>query len=328
MEKYFSLKFLAWSAGMLVLGGGIGIYLQSSSSSSSSSELRLGQQEFTNPLLECEVAAEAISASKDDFTLALTSFVDILKQKPDISEVSVYFRDLNNGPIVGVNQDIQFSPASLLKLPIMMTYFSSAESNPELLDQKIEFKKHSQLLPDTQVIPPEQQIHLSQTYTIGQLIEYMIKYSDNEAMALLYDHLPVTEQVDLYTRVGVDSSIISDPTRSLSVKQYSIFFRILFNASYLSIKDSERALKILSESTFTDGLRAGVPTAIPVAHKFGERQFSDNLQQFHDCGIVYYPKHPYLLCIMTRGYATPVLEQAIADVSKFVYEKIDEQYGN
>jgi hypothetical protein len=63
---------------------------------------------------------------------------------------------------------------------------------------------------------------------------------------------------------------------------------------------------------------------IPVAHKFGERTgFAGGVKQLHDCGIVYYPKNPYLLCIMTRGTDFTKLESTIAAVSKMVYQEFD-----
>ena len=328
-KKSVSLKRVAWSVAMLAIGAGIAWYATNSANVASMGgfETRMGQQGFTNPLLDCSIGADTISAKKEDFSADLLNFVNVLKQKPSISQVSVYFRDLNNGPIVGVNQNEPFAPASLLKVPIMMAYYNRAEDEPGLLDKKIKFEEASTLLPDTQNFVPQEQIQLGHTYTIEQLIEYMIKYSDNQAMVILYNQLPVADQVELYTEIGVDPAAITDSTASLTVKQYSVFFRILFNASYLSREDSEKALELLSESTFNDGLRAGVPTTIPIAHKFGERQFSDQLQQLHDCGIVYYPMHPYLLCVMTRGSSISDLTQAIADTSRFVYDKIDGEYG-
>jgi hypothetical protein len=50
------------------------------------------------------------------------------------------------------------------------------------------------------------------------------------------------------------------------------------------------------------------------------------MQHFHDCGIVYYPKHPYLLCVMTQGQDPETLENAIAEISKFTYTQVKNQY--
>jgi beta-lactamase class A len=113
---------------------------------------------------------------------------------------------------------------------------------------------------------------------------------------------------------------------TVTVRGYSGFFRILFNASYLNKDDSEYILSLLAQSDFTDGLVAGVPSGVPVAHKFGERELSDSsLDQIHDCGIVYYPGHPYLLCVMTEGHNTAKQISAIKQISAAVYHEVDTQ---
>jgi hypothetical protein len=110
----------------------------------------------------------------------------------------------------------------------------------------------------------------------------------------------------------------------MSVKDYASFFRILYNASYLSKDSSQKALSLLSEVDFTDGLRGGVPKDVPVANKFGERQVGTT-QQLHDCGIVYLTDHPYLLCIMSRGSDFDELASSIKTVSHLVYIEMSKQ---
>jgi hypothetical protein len=77
---------------------------------------------------------------------------------------------------------------------------------------------------------------------------------------------------------------------------------------------------------YKDGLIAGVPSNITISHKFGERELTDEkgnvVNQLHDCGIVYYPEHPYLLCIMTRGKNIDNLSRSISAISKIVYQEV------
>ena len=85
-------------------------------------------------------------------------------------------------------------------------------------------------------------------------------------------------------------------------------------------------MNILAQSEFKAGLVSGVPATIEVAHKFGEHS-EEGMVQLHDCGIVYYPRHPYLLCIMSKGPNFEFLDDAIVGVSKIVYGAVDEQHG-
>ena len=110
----------------------------------------------------------------------------------------------------------------------------------------------------------------------------------------------------------------------MSVTDNASFFRILYNASYLTKDNSQKALDLLSKVDFTDGIRAGVPSSVKVANKFGEREVG-NIIQLHDCGIVYFKDHPYLLCIMSRGTDFTKLAASIKNISRLVYLEVNKQ---
>ncbi len=310
----------------LVLGVILGYFIPHLSSVGVvSDELRLGEGTSTNPLLECAGGGRSIASQKEDFTRDLEELVHELKQDSQIVEMGVYFRDLNNGPVIGVHQNEEFVPASLLKVPLMIAYLRWADDDPTILDARIPYMAAFEVGTDP-MFAPETPLVEGVAYSARSLLEAMIGHSDNNAAILLYEQLPERYQEELYTLVGIDPELVIDPTALLSVKQYSIFFRILFNGSFLSRVYSEYALELLARSDFNQGIRAQLPKDVLVANKFGERQIDGGLQQFHDCGIVYYPGHPYLLCIMTRGSDIESLLDGIQEVSTFVYKKIDEQY--
>ncbi len=324
----FRNKMILIATGTLVLGFLFGFFFpRSSEIDEATGEWRLGSDSFTNPLLECDLGEEALSSKKIDFTADLRDFVEDLKDEMDIEDVSVYYRDLNNGPVFGINQEESFAPASLLKIPLLIAYLRWAEDDPRVLEEKIFFESPIDV-GYQQEFAPSLPLVSGTTYTARELLERMIKYSDNQALMLLFNKIPQQYQEELYRLLGVDTTLITDPTARLTVKQYSIFFRILFNASFLSRKNSEYALQLLSDTSFVDGLRASVPESITIAHKFGERKTRMDLQQFHDCGIVYYPGHPYLLCVMTRGKDVTKLIDAIRETSGFVYKEINTQYAD
>lgn len=288
-------------------------------------EMRLGSLngELTNPVLECK-EGKAIASEKQDFRRELEEFVNRLESETELSRVGVSFRDLNNGPSFGIDRDAAFLPASLFKVPVMIAFLKHAESKPEILETEIVFKEKNKGF--TQIFPPEVTLVVGETYTIKELIERMIKYSDNDAFLLLLPYVPEAEEHRLYELLGMDLNLIRAIGGAMSVREYSSFFRILFNSSFLSRAHSEYALNLLTSSAFDSGLRRGVPDDIKIARKFGERKLDRGIQHFHDCGIVYYPQHPYLLCVMTQGNDISQQIEAIASVSSFVYAKIAEQY--
>ncbi len=291
-----------------------------------SGELRVGAGKYTNALLECEIAQDSIAVPKKNFSKELEEFAEELIASDSVADIAVYYRDLNNGPVISYGYSDSFAPASLLKVPLLIAYLYWSEQQAGLLDEVLFFEKPFDV-GYVQEFAPEDRIVVGRSYTVKELLERAVVYSDNQAYMLLYNHMPSRYYTDLFTLLGIDPSVIEDPSKEMTVREYSSFFRILYNTSFLSFADSEYALSLLTQVRFADGLNKGVPKDISIAHKFGERKNAGGMRQFHDCGIVYYPKYPYLLCVMTRGNDTQKLVTAIQEVSAFVYKEVDSEYG-
>jgi beta-lactamase class A len=278
----------------------------------------LSDDSFISPLLEC---ADVSSLYSHGLESELNKVINnnIKNKKADF--VSLYYRDLNNGPWIGINEGEKFSPASLLKVPLMMAYFKIAETQTEILQEKIKItKKPNEFF---QNISPAKKTQENQEYTIEELIEYMIIYSDNDASDALIEYMENIDAKNLdkvYVDLGIEIPGTDKLENFMKIKEYASFFRILYNSSYLNKEMSIKSLLLLSKSNFNQGLRAGIPPYIKISHKFGERSLVDG-KQLHDCGIVYKPNEPYLLCIMTRGTDFNLMNEVIQEISQTVYEK-------
>jgi beta-lactamase class A len=286
------------------------------------SEVHLGQQQFINPLLDCSENTDVRSPKAAALEEKVQVVIDQMKKNSEVEDVSVYYRDLNNGPIFGINEYAEFAGASLMKVPVMVSYLKLAEQNPEILKQKIAFDSKKHVLQNySQVLDPPAAMKDGEAHEVSALIGKMIIESDNQASSmLLYDH-PEVDIIQVLRDMGV-KVVVRDDTAFVSVRDYASVFRILYNSTYLPRPLSTAALDLLSRSKFDDGLLAGVDRGIPVAHKFGERT-NQAVSQLHDCGIVYYPGRPYLLCVMTKGRkGLKPLVQTIADISKVVFQEI------
>jgi beta-lactamase class A len=137
-------------------------------------------------------------------------------------------------------------------------------------------------------------------FTIEELIEKSLMYSDNTAYEALFRLLTTNEVIEVYDNLEIEvSSKESNP--KVSPKSYSSIFRSLYLASYLSKEDSNYILEMLTRTIFKDKIPAGVPADIPVAHKIGVFSIEESTEQvFTDCGIVYAPQRPYVLCIFVK----------------------------
>lgn len=315
--------------GGFIIGLGFGRFFRGNALLSSFVEARLGLQKFTNPLLACDIANGRLNTGLAPFKREMDEYVKNILSKGDITDIAVYFRDLNDGPWIGVNEKKGFIPASLLKVPLAMVYYKKAESDPSILNKKIYFEKLFPIGDKIQLINPSEEIKIGNTYTIADLIERSIIYSDNQAAQILLRNIDGAAIIDIFKYLDVqftkqDQTNLEQNAIFLSVRAYATFFRILFNTSYLNHEYSEKVLNFLSQSEFKEGLSAGVPSNLVVSHKFGETG-DKNSGQLHDCGIIYFPNKPYLLCVMTRGKNIESLKAGISDLSALVYEEVSKQ---
>ena len=285
------------------------------------SEKREGGHHFINPLIECDNYQPTQKNSVVAMEKQIESYLQKAKEEQKVSFASVYYRDLNFGEWMGINEKENFSPASLLKVPIMITAFKKGEADPTFLHKRIAYTTHL----DNNAVPnikDAELIKIGQSYTVENLIERMVEHSDNEAKELLLQNIDGNFILKVMADIGVNTTgnLNGD---FVSVKDYSGFFRLLYNGTYLNHDMSEKALSILSKVTYDKGLLAGLPKGVTVAHKFGERAFTDsNIKQLHDCGIVYVSGAPYLVCIMTRGNDFDKMASVISDISGIVYNVV------
>lgn len=287
-------------------------------------EKRAGQRGLINPLLECTVPRGGTPLDLLDFEAMLLTAVNRLKGEGAVRRVSVYFRDLHNGPWFGFGEDEEFRPGSLLKVPLMIGYLKWAESDGALLDRVVTVDDPELLkLYNVQGVAPSMKLELGGTYRVRELIERMIVYSDNVAASMLekYDRhesiIRTAREMDIPVRVGFP------PYRNVSIKEYAGFLRILYNASYLTPSDSEWALRLLEGAEFRGGLVAGVPPGVRTARKFGEAWDTvagENV--FSDCGIVYVPELNYVLCLVLGGQREEDLVEASRRLSAWVFSEV------
>lgn len=285
-------------------------------------QIRKNSGKLTSPLLECDTGSLARTHEFSEFEKRLNAELNTYVNDGAVSNVAVYFRNLLGGSWFGINEREVFSPASMLKVSVMIAVYKKAESNSSLLSQTLKYSRvYSQ---DKQYFDAPEHLEIGKEYSVDELVSRMIKFSDNESMFLLGDKLGSHLVESLYSDLKLLplSENFSDYT--MTVKDYSSFFRILFNSTYLSVELSNKALELLASARFNQGISANLPPGIIAAHKFGERTYAqDNSKQLHDCGIIYYPNNPYMLCVMTKGKDFESLASVIRRVSTTVFNEVD-----
>jgi beta-lactamase class A len=257
---------------------------------------------------------------------AITNYINQEISKGNITEAGLYFRDLEDGPVWGVNELAEFAPASLLKLPLALVYLSQAERDPQILQQKLSFPNNPAWGNIAQSYQPSESAQPNQSYTVEELLMYMLKYSDNNAYGTLQIYLEETGREQLINQTFLELGIVAPDDiyeEVVTVRRYASIFRALYNSSFINPELSEKVLAWLGESDFDRGLDANIPKEVKIANKFGERFLPDGSKQLHDCGIIYYPDNPYLICIMTSGRDFDKLVEVISHISREIYDEVD-----
>ena len=316
--------------GLILLSGLIGFFLGQMKAPQppqppdmATKELRKGSAGLINPLLECDPnllnSPPKLKILKDKLTDLLST-----KTKLNASDTfSIYYKDLNSGGWFGINSDLYFAAASLSKVPIMAEIFKIAETKPEILKKKIAFDPEKLNLKNIyDNLEPSERLEVGKSYTVMDLIKKMVQKSDNIATAVLIDSLDL-KLSQLFSDFGITYEKI-DGNISLTAKSYGAIFRILYNSTFLNESYSTKALEILTQSEFNQGIKNPIPGTIQVANKFGARNIdTTGYYQLHDCGIIYKPNRPYLLCIMTKGKKLDQLVQVIREISDSIYKSLE-----
>lgn len=278
---------------------------------------------YTSPLLDVELP-EGYRVDREPlpFKYKFKDYVQHQIATGQLRNMSIYYRDLSDGPWFGINEKVEFSAASIMKVPVMIAWLKRAEKAPRLLESKLLFAG-KQDMNQYETIKPQHSIVPGRKYSIEELLRYMLQYSDNNAMAVLYYGLSqqelgeVLDGMDVNNRPGENGNLISSHS-------YSGFFRILYNVAYLNREMSEKALQLLSFQDFSQGIVAGLPKGVKVASKFGEcvTGARGEIKQLHEFGIVYHPKGPYIIGVMTEGNDFNRQAEIIRTVSAMLYAEV------
>jgi beta-lactamase class A len=276
---------------------------------------RINGYKYIQPLLAAEPKCE--SPRLVPLKNAIQTIIDNQKTSGSIVSASLHVEDLSDNTWTDINPDEGFHPASLTKVITLMACLKQEEQAPGFLNKVIPYKGDVIQLPDQAY--SSKTIKLGNKYTIRELLEYMIAYSDNKATLLLNTTLDMNIFLKVFTDFGLKKPDLSDPNYEISNEAYSSFMKALYNASYLSMPASEYATELLGKCDFKDGIAKGIPPTVKIAHKFGESQV-DQLRELHESAIVYLDKRPYLVTVMTRGSDLKKQSDVIGQISQQVYQ--------
>jgi beta-lactamase class A len=277
---------------------------------------RFSQLEQTHPLLSKRILADF----PQDILINFLPLRSKLQQttKPYGDSFALYFEYLPTGTSIGINEKSEFIAASLFKLPIVMAYYRHKERLKDEHDPTVVLS--SDML-DSRFGDLWQK---GEGYSInlGDAVELALKESDNTAVRALVPELSKTDFDSVYEGLDIDLKINNDGA-VMTAKHYGSILKALYFSAVLTKDHSQEILDYLTDTKFTDKLPAGIPEGVPVAHKIGVIE-EPEYEAYMDCGIVYVPRRPYLLCMISKSDNQTARER-MKLISKTIYEHVSKQ---
>jgi len=276
------------------------------------------QEEF--PFLSKRIFAENQNNMIINFfplRLDLKEYVEKLNGK-----VGVYFEYLPSGISIGVNEKKEVKVVSLSKVSIVMSILKKIERGKISLEDIVSVRKENIDNGFGTLWKRGEGANVS----IKELIELSLTESDNTAYKTLFDQLTDQEINEVYDNLDITVNETKEKNKIypiISPKNYSSIFRSLYLSSFVTKEDSNYILNTLTKTIFKDKIPANIPDTIKIAHKIGVFDDINNTSQdlFIDCGIVYVPNRPYILCAFVED-TNEKAQEYISQISKMIYEYI------
>jgi len=252
------------------------------------------------------------------------------------AEVAVAFRTLDGKAEVLIEPDERFHAASTMKVPVMIELFRQAHAGTLSVDDPLPIRNEFRSIVDNSAYKLSEGADsdkivysaVGKTLTLRQLCEAMITVSSNFATNLLIEKLGVENIRATVTRLGAEGMQVlrgvedqkafdKGLNNSTTARGLLVLFEKLGRGEAVGRTADAAMIDVLKRQKFNDGIPAGLPSSIAVAHKTG------NITRIHhDAGIVY-AKRPYVLVILVRGVQESKESAALmAKLSKAVFESL------
>jgi beta-lactamase class A len=256
---------------------------------------------------------------------------DLIAPTPDVAVALIE----NGRPRFRLNSDADYHAASTMKVPVMIELFRQADAGTLSLDEQLPIKNEFHSIVDGSVYQlsvgddSDADVYkaVGKTLSLRQLCEYMITVSSNFAANLLIERLGAKNvqatadrlgATGMHVLRGVEDQKAFDKGMNNTTTAFALatlLWRIQAGTAVSKKADAEM-VAILERQHFNDGIPAGLPPGTPVAHKTGSIT-----KIHHDAAIVYGPRHPYVLVVLTRGIEDQKQSAAlIASISKAVWD--------
>jgi len=252
------------------------------------------------------------------------------------AEIAVAFKTLDGRSELLIEPDVAFHAASTMKVPVMIELFKQADAGKLSLQDPLLVRNEFHSIVDNSLFTlssgadSDKAVYAAdgRTLTLAQLCEAMITVSSNFATNLLIEKLGVENIRNTVTQLGAEGMQVlrgvedqkafdKGLNNSTTARGLMVLFERIGSGTAVGRKPDAAMVDILKRQKFNDGIPAGLPKNVAVAHKTG------NITRIHhDAGIVF-AKRPYVLVILVRGIQDSKQSGALmAKMSRAVYNSV------
>jgi beta-lactamase class A len=250
------------------------------------------------------------------------------------ADVGVVFRTIEGKTSWSYHADDSFHAASTMKVPVMIELFHQVKEGKLRLEDPLPIHNEFRSIVDGSVykLDPRDDSDSSlyetegETRTLSQLCELMITMSSNLATNILIEKLGVENIRSTVHAMGADGMNVlrgvedgkafeKGLNNTTTAEGLAVLLTAIAEGKAVDADASRQMVEILSRQHFSDGIPAGLPPGMKVAHKTGEIT-----KIHHDAAIVYAPK-PFVLVILVRGLAERKDSAALmVDITRLLYQ--------
>ncbi len=206
--------------------------------------------------------------------------------------LSVYYVDLETGETFMHNADRAYQAASVVKAPYVKYLLASGVDGSKKLT--LSSKQGGSGIIDQQPVGTQ--------FTVDELMEYAIRYSDNSAYYMLNKEFGFAGFNQYAKELGITANANSNCVLSyprprfgyLSARDIGLYMEDIAKFIATGSEDAKRLKTWMTSTDETRQLVAAYEDKYTVAHKYGETK---NIEYaFHD-GAIVYADRPYVLSV-------------------------------
>ena len=242
--------------------------------------------------------------------------------------VCINFYDLNKNNVFSINGDKKVLSASTIKLLILAELMKKISENKFSLSDTIMIADSMKTGGDGVL----KELNTGHHFTLKELATLMIIVSDNQATNILIDFLGMENINQLGKELDLKETFLGRKMMDAEARKkgydnytcaddISLLLKLIYQEKLINKEASQLMLDILLRQQQGERLQRYLPSDIKIAHKCGDL---DNLE--NDGGIIWIEDKAYILVVLTSGMSNLQCRQTIGKISKFVYDKMEEQF--